>query len=155
MGKLQGRKLLLTILKLLCSALWMCFGARLFCKQCDAIFMFCFIIQWIFWILEQMRSYAGTRRTGEAVVASFPSQCLENWLNHWLLVLAFLNIHMHVCTLEAPSIPDCFLPAPFTWAPLLCPVESKSRIRCSFFLYFGFDVVVLASPMPNSWNLTR
>lgn len=104
---------------------------------------------------KQETHFAGPGRAREPGEASFPFQCLENGLTHWFLVLTFLQIHMHrqFPLPRLPGSPGC-LPPTTSLVPLLWPVESQSRISCTFFCFWlpVIAFLVLSSSMVNSWN---
>lgn len=91
-----------------------------FCwEHCDALFMFYFIILRIFWILEQTRNtILALEEQREAGEASFPPQCLENWLSNWFLVLY---------TSHEPAL--CFVCAERSWTPLAPKIGDETACR--------------------------
>lgn len=104
------------------------------------------------WILKWETHCSGTGRIKEAVVALFPPQCLENWLNNWFLVLTFLSTHacLHPpCPQYTRFLTTLHFLGP---SPLSYGVTKQNQVHLFMFWASLIALLVLALSVANSWN---
>lgn len=93
-----------------------------FCHEhYDAIFMFYFIIQWIFGVLEWIRNMILALKEQGDCDSIISTPLLENWQINWFGVSPFLSTNTRVYTFHAPVYQVASTPS---LVPLLCPMES-------------------------------